>query len=537
VWPPRNPTNLCPANYTLTVTKSGTGSGTIISGPSGINCGPTCSANYNQGTSVTLTASPSSGSIFSGWSGSGCSGTGTCVVTMDAAKTVNADFGVNRPPTCVSISPNGIDICKGTAQTFTAAASDADGDILTYSWTSSAGTPSTSSATSFAWTAPSGVVSGIQIGLSVTDGKSPAVSCPTATVDSVTCVSSKPNLTVTSVTATPSTFDAGVSHSVGAVIKNAGDKDAGAFSATLYLDCDPSSQTCTSKGTWSITSLAAGTSLTLADKTGLTIATAGTHIYYVKVDSANVIDESNETDNVGSASVTVNTPTPIDRPPTAIISCDASGCQPGGQCGANWIAYNRNCIYKILNQSTDPDDNISKSIWSIFYQDGTPWQDPYLTCSGICDLTLPSLPVSNFYEVKLKVEDTGGLSSSITHSFYVRQDAIADFECSLNGTNWKNCQGFKVPEDVVVYFRSVDGTRLSIPSEGASSITSFHWTFEDGTPSRSTLQKPLVNFKKVDANSGNITLIITDNVGRTDTQTYHLFITSHLPEWREVPPL
>jgi len=150
---------------------------------------------------------------------------------------------------------------------------------------------------------------------------------------------------------------------------------------------------------------------------------------------------------------------------------------------------------------------------------------------------LPSLTAGQAYYVKLKVEDTGGLSSSTSHSFYVRQDAIAEFECSLNGVDWRSCQGFKVSEDVLVYFRSVNGAFLSRPSEGASSITGFSWIFEDGTPTTSTLQNPSVNFKKVDANSGVANLTITDNVGRTDTQSYQLLITVPLPEWKEVPPL
>jgi hypothetical protein len=46
----------------------------------------------------------------------------------------------------------------------------------------------------------------------------------------------------------------------------------------------------------------------LPDKTGLTISTAGSHTYYVKVDSGGAVAESNEGDNVGSATVTVNPP-------------------------------------------------------------------------------------------------------------------------------------------------------------------------------------------------------------------------------------
>jgi len=80
--------------FTLTVSKSGTGSGTVTSSPAGINCGSTCSAAFNFGTSVTLTATPSVGSTFTGWSGA-CTGTGSCVVTMDAAKSVTATFALN----------------------------------------------------------------------------------------------------------------------------------------------------------------------------------------------------------------------------------------------------------------------------------------------------------------------------------------------------------------------------------------------------------------------------------------------------------
>src|SRR6266496_3998631 len=81
-------------SYSLTVNKGGTGSGTVTSNPGGISCGATCSASYNSGTVVTLTAAAAGGSTFAGWSGGGCSGTGSCVVTMNAATTVAATFNV-----------------------------------------------------------------------------------------------------------------------------------------------------------------------------------------------------------------------------------------------------------------------------------------------------------------------------------------------------------------------------------------------------------------------------------------------------------
>src|ERR1051325_8955914 len=47
--------------YSLTVAKAGTGSGTVSSSPTGINCAATCFATYSSGTTVTLTATAAAG--------------------------------------------------------------------------------------------------------------------------------------------------------------------------------------------------------------------------------------------------------------------------------------------------------------------------------------------------------------------------------------------------------------------------------------------------------------------------------------------
>ena len=85
-----------PPTFTLTVTKAGDGSGTVTASPTGISCGATCFATYASATFVTLTATPAAGSTFSGWSGA-CAGTGSCIVTMDAAKAVTATFALTFP--------------------------------------------------------------------------------------------------------------------------------------------------------------------------------------------------------------------------------------------------------------------------------------------------------------------------------------------------------------------------------------------------------------------------------------------------------
>ncbi len=53
---------------TLTVAKAGAGAGNVTSSPAGIDCGSTCTKDYNDGTQVTLTATPAAGSnAFAGF--------------------------------------------------------------------------------------------------------------------------------------------------------------------------------------------------------------------------------------------------------------------------------------------------------------------------------------------------------------------------------------------------------------------------------------------------------------------------------------
>jgi hypothetical protein len=96
------------ANPTLTVTPAGNGAGTVTSTPAGIDCGSTCStSSFPAGTSVTLTATPASGSQFASWSGP-CTGTGPCTFTLNADTTVLATF--TRPTLAVTKGGTG----KGT---------------------------------------------------------------------------------------------------------------------------------------------------------------------------------------------------------------------------------------------------------------------------------------------------------------------------------------------------------------------------------------------------------------------------------------
>jgi uncharacterized repeat protein (TIGR02543 family) len=90
----------------ITIDSTGTGTGTILSNPAGIDCGTTCSSKFTQGTPVTLTAAPLAGSSFVGWRGAGCTGTGTCTVIMDADNKVTAKFNL-IPKYPLTIAKNG----------------------------------------------------------------------------------------------------------------------------------------------------------------------------------------------------------------------------------------------------------------------------------------------------------------------------------------------------------------------------------------------------------------------------------------------
>ncbi len=103
-----------PAFRTLNVFKGGAGAGTVTSSPSGLTCGPVCTAQFGNATSVTLTETPSSSSKFGGWSGD-CSGTAsTCVLSMTADHSVTATFA--KKPKCKVPKVVGLKLAKAKAK-------------------------------------------------------------------------------------------------------------------------------------------------------------------------------------------------------------------------------------------------------------------------------------------------------------------------------------------------------------------------------------------------------------------------------------
>jgi hypothetical protein len=113
---------------TLTVKRSGSGTGTVTSKPTGINCGSTCSARFMAGSAVVLTAAAGVNSTFAGWSGS-CSPAGnSCTVSaLGSSTTITATFNipryaltVTRPTTAGTVTSNVGNINCGSMTTQTA---------------------------------------------------------------------------------------------------------------------------------------------------------------------------------------------------------------------------------------------------------------------------------------------------------------------------------------------------------------------------------------------------------------------------------
>jgi hypothetical protein len=94
--------------HALSVAVVGEGSGIVTSDPAGIECEASCEATFDHGTQVTLTAAPAVGSELVGWSSPSCPGTGPCTVSMIEARSITADFGIQRHALTIARDGTGV---------------------------------------------------------------------------------------------------------------------------------------------------------------------------------------------------------------------------------------------------------------------------------------------------------------------------------------------------------------------------------------------------------------------------------------------
>ncbi|RYY99865.1 MAG: carbohydrate-binding protein [Chitinophagaceae bacterium] len=110
-------------NYTLSTGNSPLAGGTVSGNPAG--------SSFTSGTTVTLTATPAAGYTFTGWSGSATGTANPITITMDANKTLTANYAAQAPTQyslsvttsgsgTVSGNPAGGTYTAGTVVTLTA---------------------------------------------------------------------------------------------------------------------------------------------------------------------------------------------------------------------------------------------------------------------------------------------------------------------------------------------------------------------------------------------------------------------------------
>ncbi len=293
-------------DYNLSITRSGSGSGTVTGAPAGINCGSTCSYMYPYNTSVTLTATAADGSIFAGWSGEGCTGTGTCTVTMTAARNVTARF--NPASACENV----LKVNDADSATITS------GDSVTLEWCdinahTCANASSVKVGDSFGSSNISTSLSGSAVRSPVSNttyyyeclnsSGNPSYDNVVVTVSAMP----QPDLIAMSLT-TSGTLNAGNSIKFSGTIKNQGTANAGASSARFCIDnasCLDNTTGRVGSSDISVSALNSGaTSGTFTSS--FWTASIGSHTIYWCADTGKAVTEANELNNCTSATFTVN---------------------------------------------------------------------------------------------------------------------------------------------------------------------------------------------------------------------------------------
>ncbi len=225
----------------------------------------------------------------------------------------------------------------------------------------------------------------------------------------------------------------------------------------------------------------------------------------------------------GNAISTVSIPVSANAAPTAGICCQSCASQ-------NCTTYTGD-IFTLINNSSDPNGSgdILKSEWDILSYGSDP--DLLCTSPALCNFTVQTqiLGKGN-YTAELYVEDFSHASDATTKSFTIKQDALADFKCSLDNLSWQNCQDIQPGVAETVYFLD-----QSSASEGAT-ITHRSWAFSDGNPATNIDNNPNPFTQFQSAGSKQISLTITDSAGRTASNSHNITSQLPLPEWEEIAP-
>ncbi|MBU2263956.1 hypothetical protein KJ797_01295, partial [Patescibacteria group bacterium] len=211
-----------------------------------------------------------------------------------------------------------------------------------------------------------------------------------------------------------------------------------------------------------------------------------------------------------------------NTPPTVAISCDPVDCQ-------QYYGF----VLVLMNDSSDPDGDrdIIKTKWYKKNQGApdTDYQEIIYCQSNAKTNCTPQLDIGiGAYTAKLYVEDSMAQSSTAVKNFIIKQDAVANFECSLDSKSWNDCASITISQGQVIYLQD-----KSTASEGAN-ITSRTWQINNAD--FNTGNNTTVSVKVNQPNNNIITLIIKDSKNRSNSKNKTIKTQLPLPTYREVAP-
>ena len=231
----------------------------------------------------------------------------------------------------------------------------------------------------------------------------------------------------------------------------------------------------------------------------------------------------------------------------------------GGICAEpTWVAYPPvgcpACVFEFRNKSKG---DVRCAYWELTgpatYSYSAPMPLMTINLSAFGSNLVPG-----DYELRLTVSNdssvancSAGVADSVTHPVHIKQEAVADFECAFDNTAltiWQDCTSAagkvdfakKMVKGGKVYVRgdNSSGSHYSVPSEDATAITDYNWTFTvDGAVLAATGN--IASF--VAGKNNKISLIAEDNSsttagGRNGCITVDLGARS-LPKWQEISPV
>ena len=124
-----------------------------------------------------------------------------------------------------------------------------------------------------------------------------------------------------------------------------------------------------------------------------------------------------------------------------------------------------------------------------------------------------------------------GLTDTISHPIpiKVKQDAIADFVCSLDGEDWQtSCEDLVVYQGQLIYLKD-----KSMASDEAI-IISRTWKINNGVFDSDNNVTTSVNLFE---RENTLSLTVIDSQGRSALEHKVIGAQLPLPEYREVPPI